>query len=300
MHKFITVYTPTYNRGYCLGRLYESLINQTNKSFIWLIVDDGSTDETRKLVQKWILEGLLDIEYHYHENKGKMESLNFAHSIINTELCTCVDSDDYLTNDAIDFIKNAWDNIYDKNEIAGIVGLDSYSNGEIIGTSFPKDLNKSRFSDFEYKYHIKGDKKFVYRTAVIKEFPPYPNINGEKFPAPSYLYRLIDQKYYLMLYNKVLCIAEYLPDGLSQNKFLQYKKSAHSFLFYRKEVIRLSKFFIERFKNCMHYVSLCIFLKRNPYCKDLNPFLITISLPFGIILFLYLMRTKRKGLVGNK
>src|SRR5690606_25320503 len=135
------------------------------------------------------------------------------------ELNACVDSDDYLVDNAVEIILNEWEKIKENENIAGIVGLDIFENGEIVGTAFPSNLFTAKFSEFGAKYGIKGDKKFVYRTDIIQTYTKNPKIDGERFPAPGYLYRLIDVKYDLWLINAKLCVVEYLEDGISKNKY---------------------------------------------------------------------------------
>jgi glycosyltransferase involved in cell wall biosynthesis len=109
-HK-ITVFTPTYNRAYILDRVYKSLINQTNKSFVWLIVDDGSTDNTESLVKKWIKEDKIEIKYYKQKNGGKQRAHNKAVKLTDTDLFICLDSDDYFTKDAIEILLNSWNEV---------------------------------------------------------------------------------------------------------------------------------------------------------------------------------------------
>lgn len=293
----LTIYTPTYNRGYCIDKLYKSLLSQTNQDFEWVIIDDGSNDQTQDLVKGWISEKKIIIRYFYQENKGKQEAVNLAHSLIENELNTCVDSDDYLENDAVDFILNKWKEIKSNQKLAGLVGLDRFENGEIIGTKFPDNISQAKFSEFETKYKIKGDKKFVYKTSIIHQYPKYPSIANEKFPAPGYLYRLIDEDYDLYLTNKVLCVVEYLEDGISKNKFKQFMKCPNSFAFYRLERMRLAKSFPDKFKNAVHYVNSCIFAKRNLFTD--NPYIITtlLAIPLGVLLSFYIRYTNKKGMV---
>ena len=96
--KKLTVFTPTYNRAYVLNKCYESLKNQTVKDFVWLIIDDGSTDNTKELVENWIKENKIEIRYKYQENQGMHGAHNTAYKLISTELNTCIDSDDYMPN----------------------------------------------------------------------------------------------------------------------------------------------------------------------------------------------------------
>ena len=104
--KCLTIFTPAYNRAYTLHKCYESLKSQTNLEFKWLIIDDGSTDNTRELVHKWMEERELEIIYHYQENQGMHGAHNAAYELIDTELNVCIDSDDYMPNDAVEKILN--------------------------------------------------------------------------------------------------------------------------------------------------------------------------------------------------
>lgn len=294
----ITVYTPTFNRGYCLHRLYESLERQTTSHgmFEWLIVDDGSTDDTQQLVQSWIHQATFKITYIKQKNEGKMAKLNYIHRVLKTELCMCVDSDDYLVDNAIQKILTAWEKIRMRPDVAGIVGLDIYKTGKVVGTKFPQGMTLIRYSDFG-KNKVHGDKKFIYKTSVVNSYPAYPSIQGEKFPAPGYLYRLIDVDYKLWILNEPLCVVEYLDDGLSKNKFKQFINAPNSWAFYRKERIRLADNFPEKFRNSIHYVSSCIFAKKNIF-RDNKYFLLTlIAMPFGVLLNLYVRKNNNKGVV---
>lgn len=288
----ITVYTPTYNRAYRLPDLYQSLIRQSNQNFKWLVLDDGSTDDTRELVNSWIKENKIDITYYYHENKGKQETVNKAHALIISDLNVCVDSDDYLVDDAIEIILREWSYV-NSNDIAGIVGLDIYKNDKIVGSKFPENLKYSKFSDFK-KNKIFGDKKFIYRTDIIKKYK-YPSIQNEKFPAPGYLYRLIDQDYNLKLINKKLCVIEYLEDGISKNKFNQLRNYPNSFIFYRKERIRLSKSILDMLKNYFHLIYSCFYAKRNPFKQNQSVFLIILIFPLSLMYYFYVEITNKQG-----
>ena len=179
--KKITVFTPTYNRAYCLGQCYESLIRQTNNNFIWLIIDDGSSDKTKELVNSWIVENKVEIKYHYQNNLGMHGAHNSAYNLIETELNVCIDSDDFMPDEAIENILAFWKNNSRKERVAGIVGLDSYKSGEIIGNPFPDQLNQVTMENLYNKYKIKGDKKIVFRTEIVKKYNRYPIFKDERF-----------------------------------------------------------------------------------------------------------------------
>lgn len=292
--KTLTVFTPTYNRAYCLKQCYDSLVNQTNLDFVWLIIDDGSIDNTKELVKSWIDEGKIEIIYFYQKNLGMHGAHNTAYNLINTELNVCIDSDDFMPADGVDNIIKFW--AANKNDkYAGIVGLDADKNGNIIGTKIPADVLASTLHDLYNKHKISGDKKLVYRTEVVKKYPPYPIFKEEKFVPLGYLYQLIDQDYQLLTLNKVLCIVEYLADGSSMNMLKQYRRHPKGFAFSRKSRMKLADTFSEKFKNAIHYVSCSIFIGNTKFLNESPKILTTIlAIPFGLILNGYI-RFKTKS-----
>jgi glycosyltransferase involved in cell wall biosynthesis len=236
MSKLLTVFTPTYNRAYTLHLCYESLIRQTSRDFEWLIIDDGSTDETRELVAGWIKDNRIPIRYHYQENQGMHGAHNAAYERITTELNVCIDSDDYMTDDAVAKICAFWRE-HGGAQYAGLAGLDITRSGEVIGTRLPKGLKQAALTDLYVLHQVRGDKKLVYRTAVTAGVPPYPVYPGEKYVPLSYKYMLIDQQFPLLLMDEPLCVVEYLQDGSSLNMIKQYRANPRGFQFFRKVAI---------------------------------------------------------------
>lgn len=289
MKKTLTIFTPTYNRAYILNRCYESLKKQTSQDFIWLIIDDGSSDNTKELVSKWIEEDMIQIKYYYQENQGMHGAHNTAYELIDTELNVCIDSDDYMPYDGVEKILKFWEcNRSDK--IAGFVGLDQFKDGSIVGSKLPIDVKSSTLFDLYYKYGVKGDKKLVYRSEVTKKYP-YPVFEGEKLVPLSYKYRRIDLEYKLLLFNEPLCVVEYMEDGSSKNIFKQYKKSPKGFAAARIENIKNPSATLKfKIKENMHYISSSIFSKNYKFIKESPTKLITIlSIPLGILLHGYVL-----------
>jgi glycosyltransferase involved in cell wall biosynthesis len=286
--KKITVFTPTFNRAYCLTNCYESLKRQTNKDFIWLIVDDGSTDNTKELVSYWQTESLIDIQYIWQENLGMHGAHNRAYELIETELNVCIDSDDYLTNDAVEKILGKWEREGSEN-VSGLIGLDSHPDGTVVGTRLPVNLKTSTLFDLYYKHGVTGDKKLVYRTELTKKFP-YPVFENEKYVGLAYKYYKLDQEYEMLLMDEVLCCVEYLPDGSSLNMEKQYRKNPRGFAFYRKEMMKLpfaSKKF--KYQQAIHLVSSSLLSKDINFIKEApNKFLTTLAVPIGVLLFLFI------------
>lgn len=285
--KTITVFTPTFNRAYCLHQVYESLCRQTSNDFKWLIIDDGSTDGTETLVNEWIIENKIDIQYHYKNNGGMHTGHNAAYKLIETPFNICIDSDDYLTNNAIEIIVNNCINL--PQNYAGIIGLDADKEGNIIGTKMPNSLNKTKLNELYLVHKVKGDKKLVYKTEIIKKYPTYPEYPDERFVPLDYIPLLIDQTYDLKPINEVLCVVEYQLDGSSLNIFKQYRSNPKGFAFSRISRIQYGITFKERFKNAIHLVSCVLFSKEfDNLWKTNQHFLVVFAIPWGILLNLYI------------
>lgn len=285
----LTVFTPAYNRAHTLGRTYESLKNQTCKDFVWLIVDDGSSDNTAELVKSWQnTEKEFEIQYIYKENGGMHTAHNTAYENIKTELNVCVDSDDCMPPDAVEAIVYKWNEVRDEG-YAGIIGLDDNMNtGEIIGSGFASDLTETTLCGY-YASGGMGDKKLVYRTDVINSYPPYPVFEGEKYVALAYKYRLIDNDYKLAVLDKVLCNVEYQDNGSSATMFKQYLKYPKGFAFWRKVCMQYPESRKRLIIDNIHYVSSCIIARDKNMIKESPQKLLTvISIPFGLILTMYI------------
>ena len=287
--KTLTIFTPAYNRAHTIGRTYESLCRQTCKDFEWLVIDDGSTDNTKELVKSWIKENKIPIRYIYQENQGMHGAHNTAYRNITTELNTCIDSDDYMPDDAVEQIVNFWKEKGDER-YAGIVGLDFNVQGKIIGTTFPKDCCKTTLFGF-YERGGKGDKKQVYRTDVIKSYPEYPIFTGEKYVSLGYKYLLIDQDYELLVLNKPLVIVDYQEGGSSMNMFHQYWNNPKGFAFIRKVEMKLTKSWKRKIMSHIHYISSSLIARDKSFIKKSpNPILTICTFPIGLFLYFYIKR----------
>lgn len=287
----ITVFTTTFNRAYCLPKLYESLVLQTNQDFEWLIIDDGSTDNTENLVKVWIDEKKIDIRYLRKENGGMHTGHNVAYANICTELNICIDSDDFMPEMAIEHILHFWKQNKDER-IAGILGLDIYKDGSLVSTKkFPSNIRYGKYSELKGKYGLKGDIKFVYRTEIIKKYPDYPVFDNEKFTPLGYKYLLIDRDYDMLFLNEPLCVVEYMEDGSTKNIIKQYFKNPNGFIYERKIRMKYSYSLKERFFNAIHYVSTCkIANQKNIILHSTNKILTIVAYPLGLALYHYLRR----------
>ena len=277
---FLTVFTPAYNRAYTLPRTYESMKQQKCTDFIWLIVDDGSSDNTAELVKQWQQEeNDFEIQYVYKENGGMHTAHNTAYALIDTELNTCIDSDDALAPDAVQIIFDAWQKAKDKG-YAGLLALDAEFSGKVIGKGFPEGLTETTLGSY-YRNGGSGDKKLILRTDVVRQYPPYPTFEGERFVPLGSLYTMIDRDYKLSVLDAVVCLVEYMPDGSTHNMTRQYYRNPNGFRYSRLIDLRRQLSLARKLKTYAHYAAESI-LAGKPIVKDApNKLLGLMSIPFG-------------------
>lgn len=283
--KTLTIFTPTYNREHTLCRVYDSLCHQTSTDFEWMVIDDGSTDGTKDLIKKFYDEKKLVIHYIYKENGGLYTGYNVAYENIQTELCVCIDSDDYMPNDSVEKILRFWrQNGTDK--YAGFLGLDyNIVSQEVIGGTFPKNLKEVFFYDLALKQIHLGDTKPVLRTELMKEVAPQIGFRGEKNFNPVYMMLQVCDKYPILLLNEILCNVEYQvgADSMSQAIWRQYLNSPRSFAKLRLLEMSLKhNTFRNKMRVCAHYVSSCILSKDRLWLYNSSLKALTIFMaPFG-------------------
>lgn len=214
MYNRITVFTPTYNRGYIIKELYDSLVQQTFKDFEWVVVDDGSQDNTKELIQGFIKEKLINITYYKQDNGGKHRAINKGLDLAKGELFFIVDSDDKLTRNALEIIYSNWEPIDNKEEFCGISGLRGYTDTEIIGNSHKSYILDCNVLEYRYRYNIIGDKAEAWKTSVLKA-NKFPEFKGENFIAESVVWNKIGSNLKVRWISEVIYVGNYLEDGLS-------------------------------------------------------------------------------------
>lgn len=296
--KTLTVFTPAYNRATTIIRTYQSLCSQSSKDFIWLVVDDGSSDNTRQLIEGFIQEGIISIQYIFQQNQGMHGAHNTAYKNIVTELNVCIDSDDYMPNDAVEKIVTFWKNLDDRQrtQYAGIVGLDIDTHGNLIGKAIPERIKDITTVEFK-RYKVCGDKKLVYRTEIVKKYPSYPLFEGERYVGLDYLYVSIDQDYRMLVLNEPLVIVDYQLDGSSFGMYRQYWNNPKGWCFYRVEMMKMkSSSFLFKIKQSIHLVSSAIIAHDfSALMKSPNIFMTLLTVPFGVCLYFYV----RHQIVNN-
>lgn len=214
----LAIITPTYNRKKLLGRLYKSLLLQTDKKFRWVIIDDGSKDDTKEFIKELILkDNNFTIEYHIKENGGKARALNFAFKKIeDVDLFVIVDSDDFLLSNAVEQIREKYNDYKNDKRIGAFFFRYADSDGNVLRSqkSYSTECVLSRFEhDSRFK---KDDGCIAYLKTAVKKYN-YPEFENEKYMAPTLLQFRMAKDFKIVFTNDVIGIAEYQENGLTNS-----------------------------------------------------------------------------------
>lgn len=284
----LTILTPTFNRGILLEKLYESLGQQKNFDFQWLIIDDGSTDNTREIVNGF-KNNLFRIDYYYKENGGKCSALNFSHKYIIGEWVFVVDSDDTLTNDAVKTILEYIEKYKNKTN----VGAFSFERVNSDKHSLSKNIHQedyiSNVIDYRINQGIGGDQAEVYQAVIFKMFS-YPVYENENFLGEDYLHIMAADVCDTVYVDKYIYICDYLADGLTRaGRSLRLRNPLGGM--FRNSLYFSKRFKIKyRIKGMMLYIcyALCANKSlRKLYCKNEYKLLFIGCLVPGICLYFY-------------
>lgn len=285
---FLSIMTPTYNRAHTLPKLYDSLCSQSNLDFNWIIVDDGSSDNTKELVNKWMKEEKINIEYYYQKNQGMNVAINKGIEVSETDLFVWIGSDDYLPDDMVRDISDLWNSKKNITQnIGGIIGLDSKFNGEIIGSSLPNEKTYVNYHDLIKEYNMTGDKTYIYRLDILKE-NPFPIFRDEKEMVTAYMHSKIGEKYNLLVINKSLCNVYYSEDGISNNYWMTIKNNSKGHSYYHNYRMGKEKNIKYAYKHAANYTICSFFNKDYKFLKKSSRKIITIlSIPAAIYIYFY-------------
>src|SRR5687767_5062754 len=201
-----TVFTPTYNRAHTLERVYASLDAQSFRDFEWLIVDDGSTDDTRSLVERWRQQARFPIRYLWQENSGKHVAFNVAVREARGELFLPFDSDDGCVPHALECFRRHWESIPGdrRARFSAVTALCKDQHGNLVGSKFPYAVTDSNSLEIHYRFHVTGEKWGFHRTEVLRQYP-FPEIRATHVPE-SVVWGKIALRYSTRFVNDVLRI----------------------------------------------------------------------------------------------
>jgi len=274
MKTFLTIFTPTYNRAYILPKLYGSLKTQTNKNFVWHIVDDGSSDETKMLVQKFQNENQIEIQYFFQENKGKHFAVNQGLKRTETEFFCVIDSDDYLAENAVEEMELLSYKIKKNDQIAGFTFIRFSEKINYDKAKYGKNewISSRRIN---YEWEFPGEMIFCIKTNVHQQFY-FPEFEGEKFCPESLILRRIERQFKILVTDKVLAFGDYLEDGLMNNYYQLLLKSPKSSLLNIKERFQDEISPEEKSNLVKTYWDIASKTKQSFFTKffGINPFLI--------------------------
>lgn len=268
--KTITVVTPTYNRANELEKAFNSLKEQTEKDFEWLVIDDGSTDNTEDVIRNFKEETNFDISYYKQDNQGKHIALNIAFKKVKTELLMILDSDDCLTRTAIEEILLIHNKYKDNDKVAAYVFQKGKSNAptERITQVFKKEEFIDNYNTYIINKEIKGDKEEVFKTKILKNYS-YPQYLGEKFVGEGVLWSKISHNYDMVFCNKIIYLCEYLDGGLTKSGRSFRMKNPQGGRYHAEEYLDKRYKNKIRIKNAILYLVYSKALKEN-YFKILK------------------------------
>lgn len=249
----ITIFTPAYNRSAYLYGIYLSLKKQTFLDFEWIIVDDGSTDNTKESVEKILNSNPpFPVRYFFKENGGKHTAINRGVKEAQGELFLILDSDDTLPSNSLQEIISQYKDVADNETICGVSGLMAHHDGTLIGSGYPKECNIASSIEQRYKYDVTGDLIEVFKTSSLREFP-FPEIEGERFCSEQVVWFRIAQKYKLKCFNKVVYFRDYLDGGLTDNITKIRMKSPIASMMCYAELNNYDVPFIQKLKAAINY-----------------------------------------------
>ena len=269
----ISVLTATYNRANLLSKLYESIVNNLNENIEveWLIMDDGSTDETKNVINKYAGENKLQIKYFSQENQGKMQAINNLIEYANGDLIIECDSDDYFTNNAFEIIRDE----YEKNktqiqECYGLCFLKYDQTGKNMGYNFKKD--KSKMFDLYFKEGENGEKALVFNCEIRKQYR-YELENGERFVTEARMFHKMDEKYNMICINQPIMICEYQNEGYTRNIDKQFINNPYGYFEYFKEILQKDMngvIFKKRLYAIKHYILFATLARKKNIVKSVK------------------------------
>lgn len=232
----ISVLTPTYNRANLLGRLYKSLVENSkyNVDIEWIIMDDGSTDDTKAIIEGYINENKINVQYFHQENQGKMVAINNLVDKSNGDLIIECDSDDYFTDDAFKIISEEYNKYKDDNKAYALCFLKYDQDGNNIGNEFKKD--RTTMFDLYFKEGETGEKALVFFTNVRKKYK-HELEKGENFVTEARMYHKMDKDYDIICINTSIMICEYQKEGYTQNINKQFSENPFGYYEYFKEIL---------------------------------------------------------------
>lgn len=266
----LTIATPTYNRAHTLPKCYESLCAQSDKRFVWLIIDDGSTDNTSEVVDRWINEDTISIIYKKKENGGKASALNIGIEMLNTDYAVCLDSDDWFCEDAVKTALEELECTKEDEKCCGLLALRNNPDGSVMGkVEIPKKMKTITAEVVFLRLHLTTELICFYKSSVLKKYR-FPEFQGEKFVSPAWMQYTVTQDYYFIPSWSKYCICEYIADGLTKNKKKIIANNPLGYTCVKRFSFDLATSLELRIKHGIMYDCGCLLGKDKDWLKNVN------------------------------
>lgn len=253
----ITIFTPTYNRAYILPRAYESIKMQeySDVEVEWVIMDDGSADNTKELVESWQSEHCVCIKYYYQENQGRFSAFNHAKPYFSGDLVAFLDSDDYFFPNAIQKLADAWNQVDNQLECSGVIAYMGTNDNKLVGSSFPEGVKFERIYRLYDRYGIQGDKFLMFRNDLVQKYE-YPLFSKERFGGDSILFNYINSEFPMYLLREKISFREYMEDSITKNLLKYHLNSKNGMREHYKNALQFERFNQQNImKHCIGFVA---------------------------------------------
>lgn len=247
----LTIFTPTYNRAKTLEQTFKSLCRQQFFDFEWLIIDDGSTDNTTHTVQQFIAQAPFSIRYYQQEHGGKHRAYNHSLALAMGDLFFAVDSDDYLPDGCLITIANCKDKLLHNTRICGIIALKESPDKKVLGKCFSNNIATTTLQELE-KNGCNGERSFVFKTNIARQYP-FPIIDGEHFVTESVVYDRIGANWSFLTLNHSLTVCEYHTNGLSSNIYNIMMENPIGFMIYHYQRINNASNWCNALRHALRY-----------------------------------------------
>ena len=280
----VSILTPTFNRADELERLYTSLVvnNNSDVEFEWLIMDDGSTDKTKMVVDNFIKQGIIEIKYYHQENQGKMVAINNLMKHVKSDIVFTCDSDDYLATGALDTINKYAERLLSDDTVYALAFLKKTTDGKISGNKFEEDIHRSDMFSLYFRENMEGEKILVFKTKIRKKFKHELEAD-EKFVTEARMYHKMDLDYDIVGINEVIEIGDYKDDGYTNNILEVFKIYPLGYYMYFKEILEMNLegvSFSKKMYIYKHYILFANLAERNHVLSSIeglfNKFMVAI------------------------
>lgn len=277
----LTVFTATYNRGHLIEQLYQSLLRQNCFEFEWLVIDDGSDDNTPQLFEDWLQrDNPFTIRYFRQENQGLIRTLNRGVTLANGEYFAKIDSDDYVVDNYCETLLTWLQQIEGLDNLYAVSGLKVTPNGiplKGVWPTFPQNAPYVDTTDLErWKYNLDADMCEAWRTDILRKHP-FPVWEGEKFaPEQIVFHEIALEGWQIRWFPIAMCVCVYQEGGLTLGASKLEAQNPMGYAMMYNHKLKHVKGFVKRLKIAMQCNALSFVGGHPEYILKSNAFLLSL------------------------